>query len=439
MTNANLDLDATLRSAYEAFGRSDFVSADAACETVLAGAPDSPEGWRLRARLRLVREDLPGAIEALETGARRARDTLPIVEDLAELRLRAGDARAAGELAAELRRRAGDLVKYVNLSARAGWRQGEYVTSLAEFELAARHAPDVAAVQLGLAKAYLHLGRRADGRRVITDLLARQTDGEALALLAHCDFDPARPVASRAAFEAALSANSRDASARLGAAMLRMLDGDTAGADALASDFTEAGLKARWEGFIALRAAGCQRFVGLPLDVLVEGLAAARAPGYAAEFGVFTGRSLRMIAAALPADVHGFDSFQGLPGDWTPNTPAGTYTTHGRAPHDLPAHVTLHTGPFNATLPAFAERAGKARFWHVDCDLHASTLTVLDALGDTLQVGSVIVFDDLVGYPGWREHEWKAWEDFSRSHGVGYRWVGAALGAREAAVEIVRL
>lgn len=439
MTDATLDLTATLTSAYDAFNRGDFVGADAACETVLAGAPDLGDGWRLRARLRLVRDDLPGALEALEAGTRRARDPLPLIEDLAELRLRMGDAGLALELAQELRRRAGDLVKFVNLSARAHWRLGDHARGLPEFELAARHAPDVAAIQVGLAKAYLALGRRAEARRVLAGFSARHREAESLALLAHLDFDPDQPAASLPAFEAALALSPRDATARLGTAMLRMLSGDTAGADALAEGFTDPGLRARWEGFIALRAAGCARFVGMPGDVLQAGLDAARTDGYTAEFGVFTGRSLRMIAARIDQAVHGFDGFSGLPEDWAPGMPRGSYSTGGTIPADLPAHVRIHAGNYSETLPAFAQDCGKARFWHVDCDLYSSTVAILDNLGDSLQVGSVIVFDDLVGYPAWREHEWKAWEDFARSHGVGYRWICAALGAREAAVEIVRI
>ena len=45
-----------------------------------------------------------------------------------------------------------------------------------------------------------------------------------------------------------------------------------------------------------------------------------------AEFGVATGRTINHIARLRPEDiVHGFDSFEGLPEDWTSRMPKGFF------------------------------------------------------------------------------------------------------------------
>jgi hypothetical protein len=78
--------------------------------------------------------------------------------------------------------------------------------------------------------------------------------------------------------------------------------------------------------------------------------------------------------------------------------------------------------------------AEPARLWHVDCDLYASTKTVFDALGDRLQPGSVVVFDDFVGYHGAELHEQRAWRELVSARRIRYRVIAGALLAREVAV-----
>ena len=140
-----------------------------------------------------------------------------------------------------------------------------------------------------------------------------------------------------------------------------------------------------------------------------DALAAAPEAGLVLEFGVYTGRSIAWLAEG-GAQVHGFDSFEGLPGDWTREVKAGGYSTAGRRP-DVAANVTLHVGWFEETLPAFlAREAGPLRLANIDCDLYSSTRCVLEALAPRLVVGSVLVFDEYFTYPGWRDHEWKAFQ-----------------------------
>ena len=159
--------------------------------------------------------------------------------------------------------------------------------------------------------------------------------------------------------------------------------------------------------------------------------------GLVMEFGVYRGASLRAIARRCAADVHGFDSFEGLPDDWTYFQKVGRFSLGGQAPQFDEPNIRIHAGLFDSTLPRFLDAHGEAaRFVHVDCDIYASTRTVLDLLAPRLVAGTVIVFDEYLNYPGWREHEFKAFQEFIAATGKGYRYIGFASSDCAVAVQL---
>ncbi|SHE69211.1 TylF/MycF/NovP-related O-methyltransferase [Streptoalloteichus hindustanus] len=161
-----------------------------------------------------------------------------------------------------------------------------------------------------------------------------------------------------------------------------------------------------------------------PVATLEHGLAlAAEVEGMALEFGVFSGSTLKVIAAAREGRaVYGFDSFQGLPEDWRTGFPAGAFDTE-QLP-DVPG-AELVVGWFEDTLPTFvAEHEGPVAFLHLDADLYSSTRTVLRHVGPRLRVGSVVVFDEFFNYPGWQEHEYRAWQEYVAETGIEFRYEG---------------
>lgn len=155
--------------------------------------------------------------------------------------------------------------------------------------------------------------------------------------------------------------------------------------------------------------------------------ALSRAPGAGSvlEFGVEKGLSITCLAQATPRIVHGFDSFQGLPEDWAGTGEArGAFDRRGRLPK-VPANVRLHVGWFDATLAAFlAVNDEKIALLHIDCDIYSSTKTVFDLLGARIGAGTVIVFDEYFNYPGWRQHEFKAFREFCADGGRTYTYLG---------------
>jgi len=103
------------------------------------------------------------------------------------------------------------------------------------------------------------------------------------------------------------------------------------------------------------------------------------------------------------------------------------------------SNVTLVKGWYDATVPKFAkENSDPIAFSHIDCDLYSSTKTIFDHLGDRLQPGSVIVFDEYFNYPGWREDgEFKAFQEFIGTIDLDYEYLGYTRCAPCVAVRIV--
>ncbi|MEP6634600.1 MAG: class I SAM-dependent methyltransferase, partial [Luteimonas sp.] len=178
-------------------------------------------------------------------------------------------------------------------------------------------------------------------------------------------------------------------------------------------------------------------FMGLPTSVLSYALHRAPELGTTLECGVYFGRSLRIIANATSGPVHGFDSFEGLPEAWHANEPKGAYSTGGRLPC-VPPNAQLHTGWFAQTLPAFfASQRQPIRLLHVDCDIYASTRSVLEQADEYLVPGSIVVFDDFVGYAGYEAHELRAFEEYVERNGIAWTFLCGSLLGRVVALRIV--
>jgi tetratricopeptide (TPR) repeat protein len=156
--------------------------------------------------------------------------------------------------------------------------------------------------------------------------------------------------------------------------------------------------------------------------------------GAVVELGVRRGTSLRFLAGLFPdRALYGFDSFEGLPEPWG-DQPRGLYTTGGRLPA-VPDHVLLHVGWFAETLPAFAAQLSEPiAFVHVDCDLHASTRTALEQLAPRLSPGAVLVFDDYLCNPGWRDEEHRAFLEVAAAERWRYRYAAFSPFSRQAVV-----
>ena len=132
--------------------------------------------------------------------------------------------------------------------------------------------------------------------------------------------------------------------------------------------------------------------------------------GLAIECGVFQGSSINHMAKLLPERTfHGFDSFEGLSEDWSGNYhKSGHFDLRGNLP-EVRDNVRLVKGWIDDTFaPFLAENDGPIDYLHVDTDTYSPAKTILTLAKPRLVPGSIILFDELFGYPAWEHHEYKA-------------------------------
>jgi O-methyltransferase len=148
------------------------------------------------------------------------------------------------------------------------------------------------------------------------------------------------------------------------------------------------------------------------------------------EFGVRYGDSLFKWSAI---NIHpnsrffGFDSFEGIPEDWTSITgeaPKGTFSVGGVIPQTNDGRIRFVKGWFNDTLrPFLQEFSPRSRLViHNDGDLFSSTLFTLATLDPILQRGSILIFDEFAN----PLHEWKAFQDYASAFRRTCKVLGAA-------------
>jgi len=166
--------------------------------------------------------------------------------------------------------------------------------------------------------------------------------------------------------------------------------------------------------------------------------------GLFAEFGVFEGKTLRMIKQKMrkymiDRPLYGFDSFEGLPEDYTPYYVKGKFKMDSMQYEKLKRYV-MHAksgmeivpGYFEDTLEAFlVKHPGHFAFVHMDADLYSSTKFVLDVLMTHYRLvpGTVIQFDEmfLVGQDDdmWYYDEFQAWNEFVDAYAIEFDWIGS--------------
>ena len=120
---------------------------------------------------------------------------------------------------------------------------------------------------------------------------------------------------------------------------------------------------------------------------------------------------------------YGFDTFEGLPESFS-IWKRGRFDIKGKLPK-VNKNVSLIKGYFNETLPKFLEEyKEKAAFIHIDCDLYSSTKTIFENIYDRIVPNTVIQFDEYYNYPCWRNHEFKAFQEFCKKYSVEYEYIG---------------
>jgi hypothetical protein len=311
------------------------------------------------------------------------------------------------------------------------WKCGEYEAALRHFVIARDLSPEVPEPHLALVHAASMMGLRPVEDAALELALQQHPQAPRLRLHAARRQIPSDWVAARALLQSTLQ---DPACALFDLAIGAVSGGSKPPLDRHSDPRERAKLKGlHW---VLDHSTDPDVHAGLSTDVLSRALMAAPEAGLTLECGVYFGRSLRLIAGETRSQVHGFDSFQGLPEAWNDSEGPGSYSTAGRLPA-VADNVVLHPGWFEHTLPPFfAANATPIRLLHIDCDIYSSTRTVLATAVDHLVPGSIVVFDDFLGYPGFEQHELRAFEEWVQAHRIDWELIAANLLGREVAIRI---
>lgn len=174
-------------------------------------------------------------------------------------------------------------------------------------------------------------------------------------------------------------------------------------------------------------------------DVLRYAYSQINLDGFYLEMGVWTGESINPISTwNRSKTIYGFDSFQGLPEDWIAGHPKGIFALEdGRLP-PVHSNVCLVSGWYEDSLPKFKNELLKDNpiaFLHIDCDVYSSTKTVFDILGGNIADGTIIVFDEFYNYPGFENHECKAFLEFIKQRNLTAEYIAYSID-KQVAVRI---
>jgi len=159
------------------------------------------------------------------------------------------------------------------------------------------------------------------------------------------------------------------------------------------------------------------------------------------EFGVFKGESIRKwaeINTNPESRFVGFDSFEGLPENWSVFfrvLDQASFDTEGKTPQIDDRRVTFVKGWFQNSLPIFLEdfRCFGRLVVHLDADLYSSTLYVLTRLHPLLVSGAILIFDEFNAVT----HEFRAFRDYASAYRVHYEVLGSSgVALNQVAIEV---
>lgn len=175
------------------------------------------------------------------------------------------------------------------------------------------------------------------------------------------------------------------------------------------------------------------RVPAVPVDSYYDILAQmiTRKEAHWVAFGVGWNRTFQELNRVRNRYTHhnklfAFDWWEGLPEDWRPGYPKGTFRIPRERVMNWYRHdtaVEFHEGLFEDTItPKVVQEIGAEALIHIDCDLYASTRTVLDKCPPAR--GTLLLFDEFYAPAGewdWTQHEARAFYEYCQAHKLQFR------------------
>ena len=142
---------------------------------------------------------------------------------------------------------------------------------------------------------------------------------------------------------------------------------------------------------------------------------------YYLEFGVWKGASANFFSKSVDK-FYCFDSFEGLQEDWKGSQLSkGAFDLKKKIPK-LKSNVEPIIGLVEDTLDDFLKKHNpKINFVHMDFDTYTPTKFTLEKLKPYLVKNTIILFDELYYYHGWKDGEYKALTEVFKENEFMYK------------------
>ena len=153
------------------------------------------------------------------------------------------------------------------------------------------------------------------------------------------------------------------------------------------------------------------------------------------EYGVCQGVSFKYLIKFFKKG-YGFDTFKGLPEDWSKKYKKGSFSAEGKIPEVNGG--TFIAGKFEDTLPGFfSEYRPKASLINFDADLYSSTLCALNYSKSIIDKNTILIFDDFLNFDNWEQNEYKALNEFCTNNNLTYKVLAISYFSRQVAVKLI--
>ena len=139
--------------------------------------------------------------------------------------------------------------------------------------------------------------------------------------------------------------------------------------------------------------------------------------------GVKDGRQVKLTSRFYSDTIYGVDNYKGLEEDWRDGYAAGALG-RPKAPR-TPKNVTVVSdvatyGEGVTRVKNDFVKDNKVGLLIIDSETYTPCYQALTILSDNLREGSIIVFDEIINYPGYEGHEVKALENYLAESGKRY-------------------
>ena len=155
------------------------------------------------------------------------------------------------------------------------------------------------------------------------------------------------------------------------------------------------------------------------------------------EFGVWRASSFKYLIKTFKRG-YGFDTFTGLPEDWSIGKnleKAGTYSSDGNIPK-IEGGIFIK-GDFENTLPIFfSKKRPKASIINFDADLYSSTICALSYSKPIIDEHTILIFDEFLMNESWEQDEFKALNEFCADNSYTYDVLAVSFFTKQVAVRL---